>query len=198
MACDTTGWSVGDDFPLATSASNVTFRWSLSLPPPSLPPSLPPFTSLFGSNNNECAPCRLWVCVASLDAALFVHASLKLPWNLADLATVSKRGAPHTMPLWVAVVGLTGLVSYAVKAPRTSRFSDPDATIEIIFAATSIAIFTGPRFYPPVCVLFPPLPRVCTFPFHNHRLSFVSPLPTRPPSKPRTDVHVYVCRKRER
>ena len=92
---------------------------------------------------------RLWASVALLAVPLFAHAFLKLPWSFAGLAKVIKRRAPHTLPpLSLAVVSLTALASYAVKAFRLSRFSDPEATIETGFFAVSIAAFTGPRSHP--------------------------------------------------
>jgi hypothetical protein len=92
---------------------------------------------------------RLWALVTVIEASLLVHASMKLPWGLAGLGTIIKRGTPHTLPLWFAVSGLAGLFSYGVKASRQSRFSDPEATIEIGFWAVSFASFIGPRFRPP-------------------------------------------------
>ena len=78
------------------------------------------------------------------DLSLCVHALMKLPWNVSGVMRVIERGAPHTLPLWFVISQASGTLSYSVKVHKQSRYSDPDATVEIVFYALHVAVFVGP------------------------------------------------------
>jgi hypothetical protein len=97
--------------------------------------------------------------LAFSEASVFVHGAMKLPWEVAELRILIKRGGPHALPLLIAIMALNGVVFAAVKAARLSRLSDPDAIVEIVFFANNYALYTGP-WYPRV----PPPPHTHTPP----------------------------------
>jgi hypothetical protein len=158
MVCNITGWSAGHEFPLTASdleseacvVHDATFRLCLIflffffVPSPSfsfLLPSvpLPPyfyFPFPFASHT--------WASMVLLNLSGFVHAAKKLPWNVADVKMLIKRGFPHVLPLWAMAQYLLGMVSCAVKTNRLSRLSDSDAVVEIAFFAPAFAIVVGP------------------------------------------------------
>jgi hypothetical protein len=87
---------------------------------------------------------RLWALGALMEMSAIVHASTKLPCGVTELGVIIKRGAPHTLPLWFIISEISGVVSFAVKAGRLSRFSDPDAIVENVFCAICFATYCGP------------------------------------------------------
>jgi hypothetical protein len=84
------------------------------------------------------------VTVALFEASVFVHCAMKLPWKIAELKILIKRGGPRALPLLVAFMALNGVVSAIGRAPKLSRHSDPDAIMVIVFFASSYALYIGP------------------------------------------------------
>jgi hypothetical protein len=117
MACNETGWMVGDDFPLTTvevcTIHERTFR-------------------------------AIWFVIAFLFVTLLPHAISKLPSDLGAVRRMVNKGAPRTLPLWCVAYAVLGSALYFYKAATLWLDSDYTKLLAHCTHAVMFGIFSGP------------------------------------------------------
>jgi hypothetical protein len=117
MACNDTGWLVGDDFSLTTvevcTIYERTFR-------------------------------AVWFVIALLYVTILPHAISKLPLDLGEVRVIVGKGAPRTLPLWCVAFAVVASALYFYKAATFWLDSDYTKLLAHCTHAVVFGIFMGP------------------------------------------------------